>query len=102
MFKRTFWLAVGFGLGVVRGRAAASDGGELTPETFGDRVRERMADAVDARRSELRAATRPPGDVAAPTEPARPGARAASGPPSGSGAARRASRRRVGPSRAVA
>ena len=85
--KRTFWLAAGFGLGVYAGERVRRTVVKLTPETFGDRVRGLMADAVDAGRSEMHARERSLRETfAAPDRPGRrPVSRPASGPPSGSG-----------------
>ena len=56
--KRTIWLAAGFGLGIYAGERMRRTVVKLTPETFGDRVRELMADAIDAGKAEMNARER--------------------------------------------
>lgn len=56
--RRTFWLAAGFGLGLYAGERVRRTVVRLTPETMGDRVREMLADAVDAGRAEMHARER--------------------------------------------
>jgi len=86
--KRTFWLAAGFGLGVYAGERMRRTVVKLTPETFGDRVRELVADAVDAGRSEMHARERSLRETFAAPERAgrRPALRPVSASPGGSGA----------------
>ena len=86
--KRTIWLAAGFGLGVYAGERMRRTVVKLTPETFGDRVRELMSDAVEAGRSEMHARERSLRETfAAPDRTARrPVRRAETVPPSRSGA----------------
>ena len=52
--KRTFWLAAGFGLGVYAGDRVRRTVVRMTPETFSERLRVLVADAVDAGRAEMR------------------------------------------------
>jgi hypothetical protein len=52
--RRTFWLAAGFGLGLYAGERVRRTVARYTPETFGDRLREVVADAIDAGRAEMR------------------------------------------------
>ena len=56
--RRTFWLAAGFGLGLYAGERVRRTVVKLTPETFGDRVREMVADAVEAGKTEMHARER--------------------------------------------
>jgi hypothetical protein len=87
--KRTFWLAAGFGLGVYAGERMRRTVVKLTPETLGDRVRELMADAVDAGRSEMHARERSLRETfAAPDRSARRPVRRPAGDPPGAVRAR--------------
>lgn len=52
--RRTFWLAAGFGLGIYAGERVRRTVVQLTPDTFGERVRASMADAMEAGRVEMR------------------------------------------------
>lgn len=52
--RRTFWLAAGFGLGVYAGERVRRKVVQLTPDTFGERMRASMADAMEAGRIEMR------------------------------------------------
>ena len=56
--KRTIWLAAGFGLGVYAGERMRRTVVKLTPETFGDRMRELVSDAVAAGKTEMDARAR--------------------------------------------
>ena len=56
--KRTFWLAAGFGLGVYAGEKVRRTVVRLTPETFSDRLRASVQDALEAGRTEMRARER--------------------------------------------
>lgn len=56
--KRTFWLAAGFGLGLYAGERVRRTVERLTPEAFGDRAREVLADAIEAGRAEMHARER--------------------------------------------
>jgi hypothetical protein len=51
-------LAAGFGLGLYAGERVRRTVVKLTPETFGDRVRDLVADAVAAGRAEMHARER--------------------------------------------
>ena len=76
--KRTFWLAAGFGLGVYAGERMRRTVVKLTPETFGDRVREMMADAIEAGKAEMHTRERSLRETFA--APERPAVRRAGGP----------------------
>ena len=56
--KRTFWLAAGFGLGVYAGEKVRRTVVRLTPETFSDRLRASVQDALEVGRTEMRARER--------------------------------------------
>jgi hypothetical protein len=56
--RRTFWLAAGFGLGLYAGERVRRTVVKLTPETFGDRVRELVDDAIEAGKTEMHARER--------------------------------------------
>jgi hypothetical protein len=56
--KRTFWLAAGFGLGLYAGEKLRRTVVRLTPETFTERMRATVQDALDAGRTEMRARER--------------------------------------------
>jgi len=56
--RRTFWLAAGFGLGLYAGEKVLRTVVRLTPETFTDRLRSSVQDALDAGRTEMRARER--------------------------------------------
>lgn len=56
--RRTFWLAAGFGLGIYAGERMRRTVVKLTPETFGDRLRAVVHDAVEAGRVEMHARER--------------------------------------------
>ena len=56
--RRTFWLAAGFGLGLYAGEKVRRTVVRLTPETFTDRLRSSVQDALDAGRTEMRARER--------------------------------------------
>ena len=56
--KRTFWLAAGFGLGLYAGEKVRRTVVRLTPETFTERLRGSVQDALDAGRTEMRARER--------------------------------------------
>ena len=56
--RRTFWLAAGFGLGLYAGEKIRSTVVRLTPETFTERMRATVHDALDAGRTEMRACER--------------------------------------------
>jgi hypothetical protein len=53
MFKRTFWLTAGFGLGVAAARKAQQATAHLTPDGVAARLRERWAAALDEGRDEM-------------------------------------------------
>jgi hypothetical protein len=53
MFKRTFWLTAGFGLGVAAARKAQRAGAHLAPDGVAARLRERWAAALDEGRDEM-------------------------------------------------
>jgi hypothetical protein len=74
--RRTFWLAAGFGLGVYAGEKVRRTVVRLTPETFTDRLRTSVQDALDAGRSEMRARERQLRETfAAPDQEKRPRSR---------------------------
>lgn len=56
--KRTIWLAAGFGLGVYAGERMRRTVVKLTPDTFGERLRELVTDAIDAGKTEMHARER--------------------------------------------
>jgi hypothetical protein len=56
--RRTFWLAAGFGLGLYAGEKMRRTVVRLTPETFTDRMRTTVQDALEAGRAEMRARER--------------------------------------------
>jgi hypothetical protein len=56
--RRTFWLAAGFGLGLYAGEKVRRTVVRLTPETFTDRLRSSVQDALEAGRTEMRARER--------------------------------------------
>jgi hypothetical protein len=56
--RRTFWLAAGFGLGLYAGEKVRRTVVRLTPETFTERVRASVQDALEAGRAEMRARER--------------------------------------------
>jgi hypothetical protein len=56
--RRTFWLAAGFGLGLYAGEKVRRTVVRLTPETFTERMRLTVHDAVEAGRVEMRARER--------------------------------------------
>ena len=56
--KRTIWLAAGFGLGVYAGERMRRTVVKLTPDTFGERFRELVTDAIDAGKTEMHARER--------------------------------------------
>ena len=56
--KRTFWLAAGFGLGLYAGEKMRRTVVRLTPETFTERMRVTVQDALDAGRAEMKARER--------------------------------------------
>ncbi len=56
--RRTFWLAAGFGLGLYAGEKVRRTVVRLTPESFTDRLRTSVQDALDAGRVEMRARER--------------------------------------------
>ena len=56
--RRTFWLAAGFGLGLYAGEKMRRTVVRLTPETFNERLRVTVQDALDAGRAEMRARER--------------------------------------------
>ena len=56
--RRTFWLAAGFGLGLYAGEKVRRTVVRLTPETFTERLRASVQDALDAGRTEMRARER--------------------------------------------
>jgi hypothetical protein len=56
--RRTFWLAAGFGLGLYAGEKVRRTVVRLTPETFTERLRVTVQDALDAGRAEMRARER--------------------------------------------
>jgi hypothetical protein len=56
--KRTIWLAAGFGLGVYAGERMRRTVVKLTPDTFGERLRELVNDAIDAGKTEMHARER--------------------------------------------
>ena len=53
MFKRTFWLSAGFGLGVVAARKAQQAAAQLAPDGVAARLRERWSAALDEGRAEM-------------------------------------------------
>jgi len=56
--RRTFWLAAGFGLGLYAGEKVRRTVVRLTPETFTERLRTSVQDALDAGRTEMHARER--------------------------------------------
>ena len=71
--KRTFWLAAGFGLGLYAGEKVRRTVVRLTPDTFTDRMRATVSDALDAGRAEMRARERLLRETfAAPEQESRP------------------------------
>jgi hypothetical protein len=56
--RRTLWLAAGFGLGLYAGEKVRRTVVRLTPETFTDRMRTTVQDALEAGRAEMRARER--------------------------------------------
>ena len=56
--RRTFWLVAGFGLGLYAGEKVRRTVVRLTPETFTERMRTTVQDALDAGRTEMRARER--------------------------------------------
>ena len=74
--KRTFWLAAGFGLGLYAGERVRRTVIRRTPETFTERMRGTMQDALDAGRAEMRARERQLRETfAAPDQAKRPRSR---------------------------
>ena len=69
--RRTFWLAAGFGLGLYAGERVRRTVVALTPDTFGERIRASVADAMEAGRVEMRDRERRIREVLAAPEPAR-------------------------------
>ena len=76
--KRTIWLAAGFGLGVYAGERMRRTVVKLTPETFGDRMRELVSDAIAAGRTEMDARERSLRETFAAPDRARSGSRSPS------------------------
>ena len=56
--RRTFWLVAGFGLGLYAWEKVRRTVVRLTPETFTERMRTTVQDALDAGRTEMRARER--------------------------------------------
>ena len=74
--RRTFWLAAGFGLGLYAGEKVRRTVVRLTPETFTERMRVTVQDALDAGRTEMRARERQLRETfAAPEQGKRPRSR---------------------------
>ena len=74
--RRTFWLAAGFGLGLYAGEKVRRTVVRLTPETFTERMRVTVQDALDAGRAEMKARERQLRETfAAPEQEKRPKSR---------------------------
>jgi hypothetical protein len=74
--RRTFWLAAGFGLGLYAGEKVRRTVVRLTPETFTERLRVTVQDALEAGRNEMRARERQLRETfAAPDQRERPRSR---------------------------
>lgn len=71
--RRTFWLAAGFGLGIYAGERVRRTVVQLTPDTFSERVRASVADAMEAGRVEMRDRERRIREVLAAPEQSRNG-----------------------------
>jgi len=74
--RRTCWLAAGFGLGLYAGEKVRRTVVRLTPETFTERLRTSVQDALDAGRTEMRTRERRLRETfAAPDQEKRPRSR---------------------------